>query len=61
MGSDAHGRRHTSDTWLKAGREASGEHPQLVRGRKLVVQIVETFAEKMQPTFVEKAGLAEPG
>ena len=54
MGSDAHGRRHASDPWLKAGREASGEHPQLVRGRKLVVQIVETFAEKMQPTFVEK-------
>ena len=54
MGSDAHGRRHATDTWLKAGREASGTHPQLVRGRKLVVQIVETFAEKMQPTFVEK-------
>ena len=54
MGSDAHGRRHASDPWLKAGREASGAHPQLVRGRKLVVQIVETFAEKMQPTFVEK-------
>ena len=54
MGSDAHGRRHASDAWLKAGREASGAHPQLVRGRKLVVQIVETFAEKMQPTFVEK-------
>ncbi len=54
MGSDAHGRRHASDPWLKAGREASGAHPQLARGRKLVVQIVETFAEKMQPTFVEK-------
>ena len=54
MGSDAHGRRHASGTWLKAGREASDAHPQLVRGRKLVVQIVETFAEKMQPTFVEK-------
>ena len=54
MGSDAHGRRHASDPWLKAGREASAAHPQLVRGRKLVVQIVETFAEKMQPTFVEK-------
>ncbi len=54
MGSDAHGRRHASDSWLKAGREASGAHPQLVRGRKLVVQIVETFAEKMQPTFVER-------
>jgi malonate decarboxylase alpha subunit len=54
MGCDAHGRRHPSDTWLKAGREASDGHVQMVRGRKLVVQIVETFSEKMVPTFVEK-------
>jgi len=54
MGCDAHGRRHPSDTWLKAGREASDGHAQMVRGRKLVVQIVETFSEKMVPTFVEK-------
>jgi malonate decarboxylase alpha subunit len=54
MGCDAHGRRHPSDPWLKAGREAAGGHPQLVRGRKLVVQLVETFSEKMVPTFVEK-------
>jgi len=54
MGCDAHGRRHPSDTWLKAGREASDGHTQMVRGRKLVVQIVETFSEKMVPTFVEK-------
>ena len=54
MGSDARGRRHPSDPWLKAGREASDGHPLLVRGRKLVVQIVETFSEKMVPTFVEK-------
>ena len=54
MGCDAHGRRHPSDPWLKAGREASDAHPGLVRGRKLVVQIVETFSEKTTPTFVEK-------
>ncbi len=54
MGCDAHGRRHPSGPWLKAGREASDAHPQLVRGRKLVVQIIETFSEKMVPTFVEK-------
>jgi malonate decarboxylase alpha subunit len=53
MGCDAHGRRHPSDAWLKAGSEASDGHPQLVRGRKLVVQIVETFSDKMTPTFVE--------
>ena len=50
MGSDARGRRHPSAAWLKAGREAGNP---LGRGRKLVVQIVETFGDKMAPTFVE--------
>jgi malonate decarboxylase alpha subunit len=54
MGSDPHGRRHPTDPWLKAGREASGGAASLTRGRKLVVQIVETFGEKMVPTFVEQ-------
>jgi malonate decarboxylase alpha subunit len=54
MGSDAHGRRHSSGPWLKAGREAVDGHPSVMRGRKLVVQIVETFSEKMVPAFVEK-------
>jgi len=54
MGSDAHGRRHPSEPWLKAGCEAGDGHPQLVRGRKLVVQLVESFSEKMVPVFVEK-------
>jgi malonate decarboxylase alpha subunit len=54
MGSDAHGRRHPSEPWLKAGREASDGHPHLARGRKLVVQLVESFSEKMVPVFVEK-------
>lgn len=53
MGSDPHGRRHASEPWLKAGREAAGERTGLPRGRKLVVQIVETFGEKISPTFVE--------
>ena len=51
MGSDPHGRRHTSPAWLKAGREADG--PNAIRGRKLVVQMVETFREHMAPVFVE--------
>ncbi|QDI04956.1 MULTISPECIES: malonate decarboxylase subunit alpha [Xanthomonas translucens group] len=53
MGSDARGRRHASPAWLKAGREAArpGEMP---RGRKLVVQMVETFREHMAPAFVER-------
>jgi malonate decarboxylase alpha subunit len=54
MGSDPHGRRHPTDAWLKAGREASDGAASLARGRKLVVQIVETFGDKMAPTFVER-------
>lgn len=54
MGSDPHGRRHSTDPWLKAGREAAGGPVLYPRGRKLVVQIVETFGEKMAPTFVER-------
>jgi malonate decarboxylase alpha subunit len=56
MGADARGRRHTSPAWLKAGREArtglSGARG-TPRGQKLVVQMVETFREHMQPAFVE--------
>jgi malonate decarboxylase alpha subunit len=54
MGSDAHGRRHPSDPWLKAGREAAVGDPRLMRGRKLIVQLVESFSEKTVPAFVER-------
>jgi len=54
MGADAHGRRHPTDAWLKAGREASDGPVSLTRGRKLVVQMLETFGEKMVPSFVER-------
>ncbi len=59
MGSDARGRRHPSAPWLKAGQEAAevadpDGAPALRRGRKLVVQIGETFGEGNAPTFVEK-------
>lgn len=54
MGSDAHGRRHVSEAWLKAGREAAGGAGPLVRGRKLVVQMVETFGDGMKQAFVEE-------
>nr|WP_321985894.1 malonate decarboxylase subunit alpha [uncultured Lichenicoccus sp.] len=53
MGADAHGRRHPTDAWLKAGREASDGDGAMIRGRKLVVQIVETFGTGMVPAFVE--------
>ncbi|MGV7212936.1 malonate decarboxylase subunit alpha [Bradyrhizobium sp. UFLA05-112] len=55
MGSDARGRRHPSTPWLKAGAEADPDSPaSLRRGRKLVVQIGETFGDKNVPLFVEK-------
>ena len=57
MGADARGRRHASQTWLKAGQEAraglTGARG-TPRGQKLVVQMVETFREHMQPAFVEQ-------
>ncbi|WP_454691501.1 malonate decarboxylase subunit alpha [Achromobacter aloeverae] len=55
MGSDPHGRRHGSAPWLKAGAEAYPDTPAaLRRGRKLVVQIGETFGDKNVPLFVEQ-------
>lgn len=55
MGSDARGRRHPSEPWLQAGKEADPDSPApLRRGRKLVVQIGETFGEKNAPLFVER-------
>jgi malonate decarboxylase alpha subunit len=49
MGSDPHGRRHTSPPWLSL---ITGESL-VQRGRKLVVQMVETYIEGGTPAFVE--------
>ncbi|WP_392536441.1 malonate decarboxylase subunit alpha [Legionella sp. 227] len=55
MGCDAPGRRHSSYAWLKAGQERSQAlGTKMPRGRKLVIQMVETFQSATQPTFVEK-------
>ena len=54
MGADARGRRHSSAAWLRAGREAQGDPGAMPRGRKLVVQLLETFREHMEPAFVER-------
>lgn len=57
MGADARGRRHASPAWLKAGAEARAGRQGAAgtpRGQKLVVQMVETFREHMQPAFVER-------
>jgi malonate decarboxylase alpha subunit len=65
MGADARGRRHDSPTWLRAGEEAGDP----LRGRKLVVQMVQTEQPNGAPSFVERldafdlaasAGFARP-
>lgn len=60
MGSDARGRRHPTEPWLKAGEDADDVSPApLRRGRKLVVQIGETFGDKNVPLFVEQLDALE--
>lgn len=57
MGADARGRRHATPAWLKAGAQARQGRTgvsAMPRGQKLVVQVVETFREHMQPAFVER-------
>jgi malonate decarboxylase alpha subunit len=57
MGSDARGRRHATSPWL----EMSPNNGRMVRGRKLIVQLVQTFRDGMQPTFVETLDALEVG
>ncbi len=68
FGCDSTARRHTSPAFLRAGAEAYAGSL-MPRGRKLVVQLIETFHGKVEPTFVErldawkmqdKAGLPVP-
>jgi malonate decarboxylase alpha subunit len=57
MGCDARGRRHSTAAWLKCGAEftSQSEYTGTVpRGKRLVVQMAETFGEKMVPTFVDE-------
>ncbi|WP_321504234.1 malonate decarboxylase subunit alpha [Breoghania sp.] len=57
MGCDPRGRRHSSEAWLKCGAEQPTLDRQLgtmPRGKKLVVQGVETFGEGRAPVFVEE-------
>ena len=50
MGADARGRRHPSPAWLRAGHDAGDD----TRGRKLVVQMVNTRQPDGTPSFVER-------
>jgi malonate decarboxylase alpha subunit len=57
MGCDAPGRRHSSDAWIKIGQENAmlpGLIGDMPRGRKLVVQILETRGPKGIQCFVDK-------
>ncbi|WP_414858832.1 malonate decarboxylase subunit alpha [Paenibacillus sp. Soil787] len=49
MGNNPHGRRHSSPAWQNM---ITADGP-IVRGKKLVVQMFETFQKGDQPTFVE--------
>ncbi|MGB7757508.1 MAG: malonate decarboxylase subunit alpha, partial [Salinisphaera sp.] len=50
LGSDARGRRHATPAWTNLARPDD----KLGRGRKLVVQMVETFQAGLKPTFVDE-------
>lgn len=57
MGHDPKGRRHSSAPWLSL---INAEAP-IVRGRKLVVQMVETFKKGGTPTLVDSLDAVEVG
>jgi len=55
MGHDPGGRRHGTPAWLNM---ITGDSP-IERGRKLVVQVVETFQQGNKPVFVESLDAIE--
>lgn len=57
MGADARGRRHGSDAWLDMITEKSD----IVRGKKLVVQMVETFQQGNAPVLIESLDAVQVG
>jgi malonate decarboxylase alpha subunit len=57
MGHDPHGRRHPTPAWLDL---VETDDP-LARGKKLVVQMVETFQDGRSPTIVESLDAVEVG
>ncbi|MEA9390921.1 malonate decarboxylase subunit alpha [Acerihabitans sp. TG2] len=57
MGHDPHGRRHATPAWLDMIEEPDPMQP----GRKLVVQMVETYQAGAKPSFVEKLEAVDVG
>lgn len=62
LGCNAGGRRHVTDSWLKCGKEVpEGKQGigEVTRGRKLVVQMLDTVSAKGIPGFVERLDAIE--
>jgi malonate decarboxylase alpha subunit len=57
MGHDPHGRRHSSPAWLSL----LVSNADVARGRKLVVQMVETYQKGGVPAFVESLDAVQVG
>ncbi|MEN4478831.1 malonate decarboxylase subunit alpha [Mycolicibacterium cosmeticum] len=57
MGHDPRGRRHASAAWLQLAHGTGADR----RGRKLVVQMAQTFRSAGVPTFVETLDAVEVG
>jgi malonate decarboxylase alpha subunit len=57
MGHDPRGRRHSTPAWLDLKTDPSS----MARGRKIVVQTLETFAKGGVPAFVETLDAVEVG
>ena len=57
LGHDPHGRRHSSPAWLSL---ITADAP-IVRGRKLVVQLVETVSRSGNPTLVDSLDAVQVG
>lgn len=57
MGSNPHGRRHSSEAWLSL----MTRNEPIARGKKLVVQTLETFKAGGEPAFVDRLDAIEVG
>src|SRR5215218_5047143 len=57
LGSDARGRRHASPAWM----DVSADGREISRGRKLVVQMAETFGPGGAPRIVESLDAVQVG
>lgn len=58
MGHDPRGRRHATDAWLSTITEEEKKHD-IVKGKKLVVQMVETYQDGEKSTFVDQLDAVE--